>query len=354
VLFGPLGTALDVVGHELTHGITQYTAGLVYAEQPGALNEAFSDIFGALIDDANWEIAESVFTPGIAGDALRSLADPTQYGQPSVWGEYLKLPDTSSTDYGGVHVNSGIINHVAFTIAEQIGREKLGHIFYRTLTMKLISRSDFLDARDAAVQACGELAGTNGITQSDCLKVEWSFAMAGIGGKPSLPEGMRYRLFMPLVTEPTWSCASNLIDNAGFEEQGSWVAWSSVAGAWGLQSEGTRSARLNNTDQMLQLIRLHSGAEHLALSFDTFWDSATGGNQVEISLEDPTTHKPLAPPARVGSELKAGTWQRISIPLQVASGMSTVRLVFKHLVSSGGSGVFYVDNVQLTTKCPTP
>ncbi len=180
--FAPLARSLDVVAHELTHGLTQFTAQLVYAGQSGALNEAYSDIFGALIDSDNWEIGEAVYTPAIEDDALRSLADPTRYGQPSVLGEYIVLPNTRGGDNGGVHVNSGIINHVAYTIAQMLGREKLAKIAYRTLTMKLTSDSDFIAARDLMVQACDELvepAVVPAISTADCHRVRQIFVIAG-------------------------------------------------------------------------------------------------------------------------------------------------------------------------------
>lgn len=353
VVFGMLGTALDVVGHELTHGITEKTAGLDYFGQSGALNEAFSDVFGALIDDANWEIGESVYTPPIPGDALRSLSDPLRYGQPSVWGEYLELPDTPAGDYAGVHANSGIINHVAFTIAAQIGRLKLAQIFYRTLTMKLTSRADFLDARDATIEACDELATTDGITPDDCLVVSTAFASAGIVTS-ILPGPMQYHVFVPLITGSSGRCTSNpanLIDNPGFETPGAWAQWSGVVGAWNIQSEGTRSARFNSVDQLLQLIKLPFGTTQVTLSFDAVWDTGESGNQLQVSIQDPTTHASLTPPIQVGADLIQGTWKHITFAFDHINDAGTIRLVFKHTVTSGE---FYIDNVQLTADCVAP
>lgn len=353
VVFGLLGTALDVVGHELTHGITQETAGLNYSGQSGALNEAFSDVFGALIDDANWEIGETVFSPLIAGDALRSLSDPLRYGQPSVWGEYLELPDTAPGDNAGVHANSGIINHIAFTIAEQIGRPKLAQIFYRTLTMKLTSQADFLDARDTTIVACDELAGTNGITADDCLVVVSAFASAGIHTS-ILPGPMQNHIFVPLITGSTRQCASNpanLVDNSGFEAAGAWAHWNSVVGAWAIQSEGVRSARLNSVDQLLQLIELPLGTKQLTLSFDALWDTGGSGNQLEVSIEDPMTHAALTTPVLVGADFTPGRWKRVTLTFDGLADPSAVRLVFRHAITNG---VFYLDNVRLTTDCAAP
>jgi hypothetical protein len=352
-LFGPLGMALDVVAHELTHGVTAYTAGLIYSEQSGALNEAFSDVFGALVDDANWEIAEAVFTPPIPGDALRSMADPLLYGQPSVWSEYLELPDNAAGDYGGVHANSGIINQVAYRIAQQLGRPKLGQIFYRTLTMKLTSTSDFLDMRDATVQSCDELIGTNGITASDCQFVEAAFATAGIVDPPPPPEELDQRVFLPLVTgsSPSLQCGTNLVRNPGFEERGAWAYWSGVLGTWDIQTEGTRSARLNSADQLVQVVTLPNNGDGLTLSFDALRPKNTSNDQVGVRIEDPVTHELLTPEKKADQGLEEDVWKRVSIPLDDLAGISQVRLLFKHITPGG---VFYIDNVRLTMDCAAP
>ncbi|MFI5399369.1 MAG: M4 family metallopeptidase [Candidatus Binatia bacterium] len=100
----PWAGALDVVGHELTHGVTSYTANLIYQDQSGALNEAMSDIFGESIEAVvqgrpDWLIGENA-------EAIRSMSDPAQFGQPSKMSEFV----VTDTDQGGVHTNSGIIN----------------------------------------------------------------------------------------------------------------------------------------------------------------------------------------------------------------------------------------------------
>ncbi|WP_026695177.1 M4 family metallopeptidase [Peribacillus kribbensis] len=169
-----LSAGLDVAAHEMTHGVTTNTANLQYRNQSGALNEAFSDIFGALIDDKNWEIGEEIMAPEAkAGgrESLRSLSDPgkypvgdkyTAYGNgsgkyPSNMSEFYNLP--LSLDNGGVHINSSIINHAAYLTAQEVGREKLGKIYYRALTQYLTPTSTFSDARKAVVQSAVDLYG---------------------------------------------------------------------------------------------------------------------------------------------------------------------------------------------------
>ena len=128
VIFGDFTGSLDVIGHELTHGVTEYSAGLEYHDQPGALNESISDVFGSLVkqycnnqaaEDADWLIGAEIFTPARQGDALRSMKAPgTAYDdpdlgtdpQPDHMSNYVDLPNTDEGDYGGVHINSGIPN----------------------------------------------------------------------------------------------------------------------------------------------------------------------------------------------------------------------------------------------------
>ncbi|SEM81361.1 M4 family metallopeptidase [Lihuaxuella thermophila] len=170
IVFRPLSGALDVVGHELTHAITEKTANLEYHNESGALNESISDIFGAMVDSGDWLLGEDVYTPKQSGDAFRSMSNPTQYDQPDHYSRYVRLPDTPDGDYGGVHINSGINNKAAYLLAEGgthygvnvtgIGRAKTAKIYYRALTLYLTSRSTFADMRQAAIKAATDLYGS--------------------------------------------------------------------------------------------------------------------------------------------------------------------------------------------------
>ncbi|MHB8858346.1 MAG: M4 family metallopeptidase [Thermoleophilia bacterium] len=178
-VFSPLGSALDVVGHELTHGVTQYTADLVYADQPGALNESYSDVLGELVEKSgegslDWLMGEDVYTPHAPGDALRSLSNPQAYGQPANMSGYVY----TSSDNGGVHTNSGIPNKAAYNIATAIGADKMGRIWYRALTLYLNADSQFSDARDASVQAAADLYGN---PSAEVTAVQNGFSAVGIG-----------------------------------------------------------------------------------------------------------------------------------------------------------------------------
>jgi Zn-dependent metalloprotease len=149
-LFNRFTIALDVIGHELAHGVTEDESGLVYFYQSGALNESLSDVFGSLIkqyklgqtaQQADWLIGEGLFTPAVQGVALRSMKAPgTAYDdpilgkdpQPAHMKDYVK----TNQDNGGVHINSGIPNHAFYQVAMLIGGhawEKAGRIWYDTL-----------------------------------------------------------------------------------------------------------------------------------------------------------------------------------------------------------------------------
>ncbi|SJZ67944.1 M4 family metallopeptidase, partial [Garciella nitratireducens] len=150
VNFTYLSGDLDVVGHEMTHGVIQHSADLYYHNQSGALNESIADVFGVLIstydkynvasggnwkfNEQDWVVGDDIYTPNIPGDALRSLSNPTLYGQPDHMNNYRNLPDTENGDNGGVHINSGIPNKAAYLIAKEIGMKKTAQIYYWALT----------------------------------------------------------------------------------------------------------------------------------------------------------------------------------------------------------------------------
>ncbi|MBN3553106.1 peptidase M4 family protein [Fictibacillus nanhaiensis] len=189
--FIPLSAGLDVAAHEMTHGVITHTANLAYRNQSGALNESFADVFGALVDDSDWEMGEDIMAPAAKADGvtrLRSLSDPNSvvvsnpqraaYGSgvyPAHMDEYYNMP--LNVDNGGVHVNSSITNHAAYLIGEELGREKLGKIYYRALSVYLTSNSNFSEARQAIVQAATDLYGSG---SAEVTAVNAGFDAVGI------------------------------------------------------------------------------------------------------------------------------------------------------------------------------
>ncbi|MFI6942806.1 M4 family metallopeptidase [Streptomyces sp. NPDC050418] len=168
---------VDVIGHELAHGVTQYTANFSYYDQPGALNESVSDVFGSLIkqftlgqsaDQADWLIGAGLLAPRVTGKALRSMKEPgSAYDddvlgkdpQPATMEGYVR----TGSDNGGVHINSGIPNHAFYLVAEALGGyawERAGQIWYDTLTAgELGITADFEAFAQATVAAAASRYG---------------------------------------------------------------------------------------------------------------------------------------------------------------------------------------------------
>ncbi|NHC39028.1 peptidase M4 family protein [Bacillus sp. MM2020_1] len=167
--FRSLSGALDVVAHELTHAVTERTAGLEYQYQSGALNESISDTFGVFLDKEDYLVGEDVYTPNKAGDALRSLSNPELYGQPSTMSAYVN----TTSDNGGVHTNSGIPNKAAYLTISSLGTAVAEKIYYRALTVYLTPTSNFSGARAALLAAAADLYGSTS-TQYNAVKSAWT------------------------------------------------------------------------------------------------------------------------------------------------------------------------------------
>ena len=187
-IFNRFTKAIDVIGHELTHGVTQYTAKLEYQDQSGALNEHISDVFGSIVKQyslkqnakqADWLIGQGLFTPQIHGVALRSMKAPgTAYDDPVIGkdpqpGTMQDYNDTTE-DNGGVHINSGIPNHAFYLVATDIGGyswEKAGKIWYKTLDL-LNPNSNFEYMATCTFEAAGTIFG-NSSPEQESVKKGW-------------------------------------------------------------------------------------------------------------------------------------------------------------------------------------
>lgn len=177
-IFKPLAGSLDTGGHEMSHGVIEHTANLVYQFQPGALNESFADVFGTMIDPSNFLLGETIIQPG-KGIALRDLLNPGNpqlvAPQPAHMNEFRQL--TADQDNGGVHINSGIPNRAAALIIQALGHQKTEKIYYRALSNYLTRNSEFVDARNAVEQSAKDLFGEGAELQA----VRQSFDAVGIG-----------------------------------------------------------------------------------------------------------------------------------------------------------------------------
>jgi Zn-dependent metalloprotease len=190
-LFNRFTISLDVIGHELAHGVTQDEAGLIYQNQPGALNESMSDVFGSLVkqhllgqtaDQADWLIGAGLFTERVRGKALRSMSAPgTAYDdpvlgkdpQPGTMSDYVQTP----RDNGGVHINSGIPNRAFYLAATALGGhawERAGKIWYETLrSAQVRPTTGFKRFAGVTVDVAGQLFGA-GSTEQQAVTEAWT------------------------------------------------------------------------------------------------------------------------------------------------------------------------------------
>lgn len=198
VLFRRFTISLDVIAHELTHGVTQDAARLSYSGETGALNEHVSDAFGIMVKqytlrqtarESDWLIGRGLFTVGVRGKAIRSMAAPgTAYDDPVLGRDpqpdHMRGYVDTNDDNGGVHINSGIPNFAFYLAAIALGGstwEVLGPIWYTTLTTRLAPNARFLDFAQATVDVAGELFGSGRVRQ--IVREAW----VQVGLQPRLP-----------------------------------------------------------------------------------------------------------------------------------------------------------------------
>jgi len=176
---------LDVIGHELTHGVTQHEANLTYSGQSGALNESVSDVFGSLVKQyhlkqdaasADWLIGADIVGPALQ-PALRSMKNPGHANphdnQPADMDHYVR----TTQDNGGVHQNSGIPNHAFYVVATTIGGhawEKAGRIWYETIRdAHLAPNASFSDFAKVTLTRASTLFGPSS-AEANAVKAGWS------------------------------------------------------------------------------------------------------------------------------------------------------------------------------------
>jgi Zn-dependent metalloprotease len=190
LIFRSFTKALDVIAHELTHGIIQNEANLNYRGQSGALNESFADVFGCLVkqyrkresaEASSWVIGEGLFMPDVKAIGIRSMKAPgTAYDDPVLGKDpqpgHMHDYVVTDEDNGGVHLNSGIPNRAFYELAIRLkgyAWEKAGQIWYRALIQKLRPSSNFRDAMMKTVAVAGELYGVNSLEQR-AVREAWS------------------------------------------------------------------------------------------------------------------------------------------------------------------------------------
>lgn len=239
-------TVLDVCGHEFTHAVTENTADLIYQNESGALNESFSDIFGALIEfeyqpdgrgaypdrvagQADWLIGEDCTYPDVV--ALRDMRNPQRYLDPS------KYHGTDwyygSGDNGGVHYNSGVQNHMAYLLAEGgsgnndgisytvtgIGIENVCQVAYRALTVYCSPSTDYSAVRIAWLSAAQDL------NPAWTTSVQAAWSAVGVGSStPPIPP--------PPPTPSSNLCALGLNNDYDGDQCGDFTLYDTLNGNW--------------------------------------------------------------------------------------------------------------------------
>jgi len=381
-IFKPLAYGLDVVGHEFTHGVTDATANLIYQGQSGALNESYSDVFGALIDRANWTVGEEVVkSPPFPTRVLRSLEDPGlngKYdprnplggvGQPSNMREIARLPNSRRSDNGGVHINSGIPSRAAFLVAQVLGKEKMEQIYYRTLMQYLTPDSDFGDAARATIRAAQELYGAN-----DANAVRDAFAQVGIdaGGttqvptQPTQPQ-TRGPAAPPPPSQQLPAGCTNLVVNGTFENvEAGWTevttAHSSVIDTE-LPHTGARSAWLGGTDEepvqyIYQEVRLPANATSANLAYWRLMHYETKGllglfaSEAKFATNlTSSSGDVIKTLEKFASSQGDDQWRQAMFDLSQFAG-KTIRLVFMSENPKNNVSSYFVDDVELVV-CTT-
>jgi len=240
-------TAIDVAGHEIGHAVCTYTANLAYQKESGAMNEAFSDIWGACIEYAAaptksiWLIGEDIERRS-GHLSLRSMSDPNSEGQPDTYGgTYWINPNctpTSGNDYCGVHTNSGVLNHWFYILSvgksgtNDIGNaynvtgitiDKAAKIAYRLESVYLTANSTFANARTSGIQSAIDLYGAG---SPEVIATTNAFYAVGVGAAyvdsndttaPTAPTNLAASGTTGSTTNLTWTASTDNVGVTGYD-----------------------------------------------------------------------------------------------------------------------------------------
>ncbi|MGB5012649.1 MAG: M4 family metallopeptidase [Pyrinomonadaceae bacterium] len=370
--FSPL-TTVDIAGHEMTHGVTQYSANLTYSSESGALNESMSDVFGAMtelysrggvVTGDTWKIGEQSYTPATSGDALRYMDNPHLAGN----GGYTSNDDpdhyteryTGTADSGGVHINSGIANHAYYLAAAGgthhlsgvtvigIGATDAARIWYRALTVYMTSGTNFSAARTAMLNAATDLFGSSS-AQYTTIATTW--CAVGVG---TCPGGST-----PTPTPTPTPSGNELIVNGGFE--GSASPWVGSGTGYFYTANGNAPHGgtgyiyfgVNNsvTGQSYQSVSIPSTATGTM----TFWLNVTSSETttttqydklfVEVRNTSGTLLSTLATYSNLNKTTQ-GSYSQKSFNVAAYKGQ-TVRIQFRSTMDSSITTTFRVDDVSV-------
>jgi Zn-dependent metalloprotease len=366
--FSPLVT-LDVAGHEMTHGVTEKTANLTYANESGALNEGMSDIFGAMVErytrgvtnSDTWKIGEQCYTPSTSGDALRYMANTHGSGTQTSGGnpDHYTERYTGTADSGGVHTNSGILNkafylsseggthHLSGVTTTGMGATDAEKIYYRGLSVYMTSGTNFAAARTALLNAATDLFGATS-AQYNTIATAW--CAVGVG---TCPGGAT-----PTPTPTPTPSGTNLLVNGGFEtsispwvNSGTGISYT-ASGTLGRTGTGYISMGLANsaTGTSYQTVAIPTTATGTL----TFWVNTTSAETttttvydrlfVEVRNTSGTLLTTLATYSNL-NKTPAG-YQQKSLNVAAYKGQ-TVRIQFRSTMDSSLITTFRVDDAFL-------
>ncbi|MGB7203219.1 MAG: M4 family metallopeptidase [Pyrinomonadaceae bacterium] len=365
--FSPL-TTIDICGHEMTHGVTERTANLTYANESGALNESMSDIFGAMVEvfadgavsGDSWKIGEDSYTPGTPGDALRLMDNPNAVGDPDHYTLRLyqgACTPSNANDQCGVHTNSSISNHAYYLMAAGgtnrvssiavtgIGTTDAAKIFYRALSVYMTASTNFAGARTATLSAATDMFGSAS-TQYNTVATGWCAVGVGTcpGGTPT----------------PTPPPGTNLFVNGGFETSLTpWVKSGNGAfytanggyphGGTGYSYFGNANNRTGQTYQTVSIPTTASGTLSFWLNVVSS-ETTTTTQYDKLFIEVRNTSGTLLTTLATYSNLNkaaAGVYTQRTLTVPATYKGQTVRIQFRVTTDSSLSTIFRVDDASL-------
>ena len=375
--------AFDVIAHELTHGVTQYTSNLIYEHQSGALNESWSDVMAVFAGcssatgtaDCNWLMGDT-----LNYGALRDLSNPPAYNDPDHMSLYLWWP--LERDNGGVHKNSGIPNKAAYLLTAGtaggtfhgvtvtgIGYIKAEQIYYRAMKNYLTTYSDFTAARASLYQSCRDLIGSFGITSDDCDQVSNAWAAVGVGS-PAVVVPSGHTLYLPVIlrTYSSSSCSpSGILANGGFEAGDSpWVVSSLspdpmiTTPPQGLTAfDGTRLAWMggynNAVDILYQTINIPASRTALQASFYVYVNSSdslyTAYDKFYASIQ-PVSGVTLPEINFRDNRFASPGWYLITMTYNELPYAGQAMRLYLHVTTNGLAPTsFFVDTASVQVQC---
>lgn len=298
-------TSLDVAAHEIGHAVCTYTANLAYQRESGALNEAFSDIWGAAVEyyaaptKSTWLIGEDIERRS-GHLALRSMSNPKSEGQPDTYGgTYWQNPNcgtpTQANDYCGVHTNSGVLNHWFYilTVGKSgtndlgntynvtgIGIDKAANITYRLESQYLSSNSTYANARTYGIQAAIDLYGAN---SPEVIATTNAFYAVGVGAAYTTPDSQAPTTPTNLVASGTTATSTNL----------SWTASTDNIGVTGynVYRNGTLVSTASGTSTVASGLAGSTTYSFTVRAFDAAGNlSAVSNTATVTTLEGTTTY----------------------------------------------------------------